>query len=139
VLVQRALAIAAVALLGGVAALSIAEQRAGSTAPSRTLPQPVGRPGGGWYPALAGVRPKPPAHHRSACGYVVVRSTLGVGNPVLPCGAKIFLAFGRKRVLTQVIDRGPSSPGREFDLTPALARLIHLRGVQAIRWAYARP
>ena len=57
---------------------------------------------------------------------------------MLPCGAKIYLAFGRKRVLTQVVDRGPAEPGREFDLTPALARLIGLHGVQAVRWAFAR-
>jgi len=138
VLAQRVLAVAAVAVLGAVAALAIADRSRGSQQPRQTLPQPVGQPGGGWYAALAGVRAKPPPHHRSACGYLIGTKTLGVGHPVLPCGAKIYLAFGDRRVLTQVVDRGPSAPGREFDLTPALAKLIHLKGVQGIRWAFAR-
>jgi rare lipoprotein A (peptidoglycan hydrolase) len=36
-----------------------------------------------------------------------------------------------------VIDRGPTVPGREFDLTPALARRLGLTGVQSIHWSYA--
>jgi rare lipoprotein A (peptidoglycan hydrolase) len=41
-------------------------------------------------------------------------------------------------VLVQVIDRGPYVPGRQFDLTDALARRLGLRGVQQIHWSYAR-
>jgi rare lipoprotein A (peptidoglycan hydrolase) len=41
-------------------------------------------------------------------------------------------------VLTQVIDRGPYVPGRQFDLTDALAVKLGVRGVQQITWAYAR-
>ena len=136
-LAQRVLAAAAVATLGSVAALAIADRSSGSEQPKQTLPQPVGRPGGGWYSALAGVRAKPPPHGRSGCGYLVGPKTLGVGHPVLACGAKLYLAFGDKRVLTQVVDRGPSEPGREFDLTPALAKVLHLKGIQRIRWAFA--
>jgi hypothetical protein len=40
-------------------------------------------------------------------------------------------------VLTQVIDRASGVPGREFDVTAALARRIGLRGVQPIRWRFA--
>jgi len=36
-----------------------------------------------------------------------------------------------------VIDRGPYTQGREFDLTDALARRVGLRGVQEIHWSYA--
>jgi len=56
---------------------------------------------------------------------------------VLPCGARIYITFRGKHVLTQVIDRGPVVPGRQFDLTDALARLLGLSGVQRIRWSYA--
>ena len=41
-------------------------------------------------------------------------------------------------VLTQVVDRGPYVPGRQFDLTDALARRLGLRGVQVVHWSYAR-
>src|SRR5262249_9399428 len=93
-LAQRVLAVAAVTALRAAAALAIADRSSGSERPRQTLPQAVGMPGGGWYSALAGVRSKPPPHHRSACGYLVGPKTLGVGHPVLSCGAKLYLAFG---------------------------------------------
>ena len=64
--------------------------------------------------------------------------TLGVAHPVLPCGARIYISYGGHKVLTQVIDRGPSAPGREFDVTKALADEIGLHGTKRIRWSYAR-
>ena len=42
------------------------------------------------------------------------------------------------QVLTQVIDRGHTVPGREFDLTQALAKLLHVEGTQTIQWRFAR-
>ena len=99
-----------------------------------TLPQPAGT----WYTALAGARGPASLGKRTACGQVIGADTVGVAHPVLPCGAKIYIAFGRKHVLTQVIDRGPYVPGRQFDLTEALANRLGLRGVQQIQWAYAR-
>ena len=50
--------------------------------------------------------------------------TVGVAHPVLPCGVKIYVEYKGKQVLTQVIDRGHTVPGREFDLTQALAKLL---------------
>jgi hypothetical protein len=133
---QRAVALAAAALLAGVVAVAVARpdsphQRTDS------LPEPVGTPGGGWYEALAGVSgggfPR-----RSACGYRLTRKTLGVAHPVLPCGARLYILYGSRQVLTQVVDRGPAGPGRELDLTPALARVLHVRGIRRVQWAYAQ-
>ena len=56
---------------------------------------------------------------------------------MLPCGVKIYIEYNGKQVLTQVVDRGPTAPGREFDLTVALASLLHLDGTQQIRWRFA--
>ena len=41
-------------------------------------------------------------------------------------------------MLTQVVDRGRTVPGREFDLTQALAKLLHVQGTQTIQWRFAR-
>ena len=41
-------------------------------------------------------------------------------------------------MLTQVIDRGPNVPGRDFDITKALADRLGLHGTQTIQWRYAR-
>jgi rare lipoprotein A (peptidoglycan hydrolase) len=99
-----------------------------------SLPQPVST----WYTALAA--PYNPARTRSrtACGQRLDAKTLGVAHPVLPCGVKIYISYGGKRVLTQVIDRGLKAPGREFYVTKALADRIGLHGTRSLRWTYAR-
>ena len=64
--------------------------------------------------------------------------SVGIAHPVLPCDVKLFIAYGDRTVLTQVIDRGPYVPGRAFELTPELAQLLGLHGTAPIRWRYAR-
>jgi rare lipoprotein A len=129
-LAQREIALAGVALLGAVIALALVAGRSDS---GTTIPKPAGS----WSTALAGVRAPGGIGKRTACGQVLQADTNGVSHPVLPCGAKIFLQFDGRSVLTQVIDRGPYVPGRTFDLTEPLAARLGLTGVQQIRWAYA--
>jgi rare lipoprotein A len=129
-LAQREIALAGVALLAAVVALALVLGRSDSDS---SLPKPAGS----WYTALAGVRQVGGIGKRTACGQLLTADTNGVSHPVLPCGAKIFLSYGGRNVLTQVIDRGPFVPGREFDLTEPLAAKLGLAGVQRIRWAYA--
>jgi hypothetical protein len=130
-LAQRLLALGAIALLGGVGAYALAARGStGTTKPA--LPRPVV-----WYSASAGVRGTQGYGRRSACGDVLTDLTLGVTHPVLPCGAKIFIAFRGKQVLTQVVARGPIALGREFNLTRGLADRLGLHGVQRIRWSFA--
>lgn len=138
-LLQRELALAAAALLGVVAALAVASRGDEAPAAVSRIPQPAVSKLSGWYPALAGVRKRPLAGRPSGCETLLDPKTLGVDHPVLPCGAKIFLAFNGKTVLTTVVDRGPLAPGYEFELTPALADLVGLKGVQRIRWSFAGP
>ena len=124
------LSIAGIALLAAVVSLAVTNQTRKGTG---TSPLPVGS-----YPALAGSSGPAAFGRRTACGGTIQPDTEGVSHPTLPCGARIFLFFHGVRVLTQVVDRGPYVPGRQFDLTDALARRVGLRGVQQIRWAYAR-
>ena len=63
---------------------------------------------------------------------------MGVAQPTLPCGTRLYLTYRGTRVLTQVIDRGPPQSGRQFDLTDALARRLGLSGVQQVEWSYVR-
>jgi hypothetical protein len=137
-LLQRELALGAAALLAVVVALAVAAERDQAPAAPSALPQPAVSKLSGWYPALAGVRKRPLAGHPSGCGTLLDPKTLGVGHPVLSCGAKIFVAYDGKTVLTTVVDRGPLAPGYQFELTPALAELVGLTGVQKIRWSFAR-
>jgi peptidoglycan lytic transglycosylase len=128
-LAQRQAALAGIALLAGVVALAVTS---GRDHPARTLPPAVGS-----YTALAGSSGVIAYGKRTACGQVIGPRTEGVAHPVLPCGVKIYVSYKGRDVLTQVIDRGPYVPGRQFDLTEALARRLGLVGVQRITWSYA--
>ena len=129
-LAQREAALALVALLAGVVSLAITIS---GRAHSDHLPAPVGS-----YSALAASSGTRVFGRHTACGEVLRRGTEGVAHPVLPCGVRVYVSYRGKTVLTQVIDRGPYVPGREFDLTAALANRLGLVGVQTIHWSYAQ-
>ena len=128
-LAQREFALLAVAVLAGAIALAVVAQ---TRSDSNDLPAAVGS-----YPATARSSGAAAIGKRTACGTVIRKKTQGVGHPVLPCGAQIYITYNGKHVLTQVIDRGPSRGDREFELTPALAKMLGLSGVERIRWSYA--
>ena len=134
---QRALLLAGVTLLGGVAALSLAD-RIGDSGTAKNLPEAVAPPGGGWYEAAAGREPRRFYARPTSCGHVVERSTMGFAHPVLPCGAKIYLGHGGKEVLTQVVARGVTPRGVQFGLTDALAEELGIDGRATVRWRFAR-
>ncbi|MGH2968436.1 MAG: RlpA-like double-psi beta-barrel domain-containing protein [Solirubrobacteraceae bacterium] len=74
-----------------------------------------------WYgPGLYG--------RRTGCGRALGYRRLGVAHKTLPCGTKITLRHGGRRVRVPVIDRGPYSGAREYDLTAATARKLRFRG-----------
>jgi hypothetical protein len=134
---QRVLALAGAALLAAMLALAVAEQTRSSARAAG--PQPAVGAGAGWYRAVAGVAPGfPVGGKRSRCGWLLRPETLGVVHPVLPCGAKLFVDYGGKRVYTQVVDRAPVPSGEDFDLTSALADRVGLSGTREVRWAFAR-
>lgn len=129
-LAVREIALAGLALLAAAISLAVSAQ----THPSHGRgPQPEGS-----YTALAGSSGPAALGHRTACGVVIGPDTQGVANPTLPCGVKIFVTYGGTTVLVQVIDHGPYVPGRQFDVTDALARRLGLSGVKTIHWAYAQ-
>jgi len=129
-LAVREVALAGLALLAAAGALAVAAQTRGEETKS---PQPVGS-----LLALAGSSGPRVFGRRTACGQVLGPDTVGVSHPTLPCGVRVFVTLNGRTVLTEVIDRGPYKPGRQFDLTDALARRLGLHGVQRIHWSYAR-
>ena len=63
-----------------------------------------------WYgPGLYG--------NQLGCGGRLGTSQLGVAHKSLPCGTKVTLRHHGRVVRVPVIDRGPYSGAREFDLT----------------------
>jgi rare lipoprotein A (peptidoglycan hydrolase) len=126
---QRAVWLAAITLLVGLAALALA-RRHGSA--HGNTPGAVGA----YYTSRAA--PYGPTNRRTACGERFTPQLEGIAHPTLPCGVKIYIRFGGKQVLTEVVDRGPNVPGRDFDITKGLADRIGLHGAQTIHWRYAR-
>jgi len=132
--VQRLLGLGAVALLGALIAVAVAERRSDGATPA---PAGAVAPGGGWYSALAASRGQAGDAERTSCGLILTGRSLGVTHPVLPCGAKLLLRFGGQTVLTEVIDNRLKSAGRQFELTDRLARDLGLDGTQAVDWRFA--
>jgi hypothetical protein len=133
---QRLLGLAAVALLGGVIALAVIEQRADNASATPTATGAVAA-GGGWYSALAASRGQAGDAERTSCGLILTGSSYGVSHPVLPCGAKLLIRFGGETVFTEVIDNKLKSAGRQFEFTERLARELGLDGTQEIDWRFA--
>ena len=133
-MIQRLLSLAAVALLAGLVAVAVVERR---NTPAVVTPTGAVAAGGGWYEALAAPRPPAKDAERTSCGLILTVRSLGVTQPVLPCGAKILLRYEGETVLTEVIDNELTASGRQFELTPALASLVGLDGTQEVDWRYA--
>ena len=122
-----------VAWLAAVAVLAVAIAIAAGHRHRHRSNLPAGA--GPWASAVAAPFTK---SGRTACGVRMTAATVGVGHPVLPCGVRIYIRFGDRTVLTNVIDRGDVPPGRELNLTPKLAELLDVQGTQTVQWRFTR-
>lgn len=129
---QRGIALAGIALLAAVIGLAIASGRDGSS--SGELPARVGD----WYQARAAPMSIDVEGTTTACGVRLTPRSMGIADPVLPCGAKIYVGFGDQDVLTQVIATSPGPGAVRFGLTPRLAQTLGIERTATIRWSYAR-
>jgi rare lipoprotein A (peptidoglycan hydrolase) len=136
-LAQRAVWLAGITFVAAIAAVAITRHGEGS---HHNLPAAVVVPGteNGYYTAKAAPYGPTRSHRHTACGRPFLKSTEGVAHPVLPCGVRLYIRFHGREVLTEVVDRGPNVPGREFDITKALANRLDLHGTQTIQWRFAR-
>lgn len=130
---QRLVVLGAVALLAAVSALALVERLPddGSTA-FTSAPAPAG-----WNTAFAGSRGSAGDAQRTTCGQVLAAESVGVTHPVLPCGAKVVLRHGETQVLTEVIDNTLVEPGRQLEVTQALAARLGIDGTVEVEWRFA--
>jgi rare lipoprotein A (peptidoglycan hydrolase) len=138
VLVRRTVWLVGICFVAALAALVISKRTGRSS--NTSLPSAVTVPGtdNGYYTGRAAPYSPTGARARTACGQPFTDKTQGVAHPVLPCGVRIYIRFRGREVLTQVIDRGPTVPGRDFDITKALANRLGLHGSQTIEWRFAK-
>ena len=123
---------AAVFLLAVVVGFAIASR--GGSSSKADLPQRVGD----WYQARAAPMDSQLEGTTTACGVRVGPKTLGVTDPVLPCGSKIYIGFRDQDVLTQVIGTGLAPGAVRFALTPFLGETLGIERTATVRWSYAR-
>jgi rare lipoprotein A (peptidoglycan hydrolase) len=71
-----------------------------------------------------------------ACGGHLTPGMMGVAHKSLPCGTKITIRYHGRQVRVRVVDRGPYSGGREFDLGPGVRSALHFDGVGTVQVAY---
>ena len=77
---------------------------------------------------------------RTACGFAMTKTLLGVAHRTLPCGTRItFRNPANGRTLTlPVVDRGPYVSGRDWDLTGGACLALNHCYTGAFEWRYAR-
>jgi rare lipoprotein A len=62
--------------------------------------------------------------HRTACGFTLTPTTVGVASRTLRCGTKVSLDYDGQTITVPVIDRGPYANDATWDLTEATARAL---------------
>jgi len=76
---------------------------------------------------------------RTACGYTLTTTLIGVANRTLPCGTLITFRnpSNGRTVTAPVVDRGPYVAGRQWDLTGGLCKALGHCYTGPIYWRYA--
>jgi hypothetical protein len=62
--------------------------------------------------------------HKTACGFRMTRTLLGVAHKKLKCGTKVAVLYKGRRIDVPVVDRGPFRRGTDYDLTAATAQAL---------------
>ena len=91
---------------------------------------PMRTAGATWYgPGLYG--------NGTACGETLRPGTIGVAHRTLPCGTTVKFSYHGRSLITKVIDRGPYTPGNDFDLTNGARLALGFEGVGQVHYAIA--
>jgi rare lipoprotein A (peptidoglycan hydrolase) len=70
--------------------------------------------------------------HRTACGMILRRTTIGVANRTLPCGTPVAIDYQGQTLIVPVIDRGPYAHGADWDLTMATGKALGMTGTSLL-------
>jgi len=123
------LALGVVPAQAGTGGASVTTTEAAPT-PGGIVFSPMRAAGATWYgPGFYG--------HQTACGETLEPETIGVAHRTLPCGSTVKLSYHGHTLITQVIDRGPYTPGNAFDLTNGARQALEFSGSARLRYAVA--
>lgn len=71
---------------------------------------------------------------RGASGAEIGPYSMIVAHMTLPFGTLIEFEYSGRRAVASVQDRGPHTPGRDFDLGPGVVRVLDFSGVHEVRY-----
>lgn len=71
---------------------------------------------------------------RGASGEAIGPYSMILAHKTLPFGTLIEFEYKGKRAVARVVDRGPFTPGRDFDLGPGVVRVLDFSGVHEVRY-----
>lgn len=134
----RGISLAAAILSLALAPLAAKAQTGGLGAPGGehasgqglVFSSPMRAAGATWYgPGLYG--------NGTACGQTLRPHTIGVAHRTLPCGTTVKFSYHGRTLVTRVIDRGPYTPGNDFDLTNGARLALDFEGVATVHYALA--
>lgn len=88
---------------------------------------------GAWHTAVASHYARDFTGH-GASGEQIGPYSMIVAHKTLPFGTLIEFEYNGRRAVARVADRGPYTPGREFDLGPGVVRVLDFHGVDEVRY-----
>ncbi|MHB8762142.1 MAG: RlpA-like double-psi beta-barrel domain-containing protein [Coriobacteriia bacterium] len=121
------------AKLAAAAARAAAAQAARAAPPAPSPPDQQQSGTGAWQTAVA-------SHYsrnfsgRGASGERIGPYSMMVAHKTLPFGTLVEFEYKGKRAVASVEDRGPFTPGRDFDLGPGVVRVLDFSGVHEVRY-----
>jgi len=71
---------------------------------------------------------------RGASGERIGPYSMMVAHKTIPFGTLVEFEYKGKRAVASVEDRGPFTPGRDFDLGPGVVRVLDFSGVHEVRY-----
>ncbi len=71
---------------------------------------------------------------RGASGEAIGPYTMMVAHKTLPFGTLVEFEYQGRRAVASVEDRGPHTPGRDWDLGPGVVRALDFSGVHEVRY-----
>jgi rare lipoprotein A (peptidoglycan hydrolase) len=132
---RKTLAASTAALADYNARIARGAAQAAAARKSSPPPQPPqGQTGtGAWLTAVAS-NYSPTFTGRGASGAAIGPYTMMVAHKTLPFHTLIEFMYKGKTCVASVEDRGPYTPGREFDLGPGVVRALGFSGVHPIQY-----
>jgi hypothetical protein len=116
--------LAGVALIAVLVAVALVNHFDSSQAQKKRTVTAVPAPGTSWNDVRAGILALTKKGKKTACGVAIGVTTFGVAHPSLPCGTRIFIAYGDIQVARPDAGTGGQAEHQRRDRRPLALRSL---------------